>query len=226
MIQHVALIMDGNRRWAKEKKLPSFAGHQKGYRQIEKIVKRAQDLEIKYVTFWAFSTENWKRSDEEVMFLMNLFRRALKGNLFGKLMKKGGRICILGNVSAFPSDIQEELKKVVEKSAANTSIQVNIGLNYGGRQELVHAVQEIVSKGYNKVAITEELISQHLYTHGQPDPDLVIRTGGANRLSGFLPYQSVYSELYFTDTYWPDFGEEAFSQAVSLYEQRERRFGK
>jgi undecaprenyl diphosphate synthase len=226
MIKHVAIIMDGNRRWAKAKSLPAFAGHQKGYQQIEKIVDRAKEHGIQYVTFWAFSTENWNRSEKEIAYLMALFRRALRGNLFNKLIKKGGKICILGNLIAFPDDIQKEFVKVVKLSRDNTAIQINIGLNYGGREEILQAVQKIVSEKNISTDITEELFSQYLYTHDQPDPDLIIRSGGAKRLSGFLPWQSTYSELYFTKTRWPDFDEKAFDKAIFDYEKRERRFGK
>jgi undecaprenyl diphosphate synthase len=226
MIKHVALIMDGNRRWARAKNLPAFAGHQKGYRQIEKIVNRAQELGIRYITFWAFSTENWKRNEEEVAYLLNLFRKVFKSNLFEKLMKKGGKISVLGNTAAFPQDIQDMIKEVIEKSKKNTGIQLNIALNYGGREEIVHAVQKIVSDKIDQDEITEELLSQYLYTKGQPDPDLIIRTGGAKRLSGYLPWQSTYSELYFVDTYWPDFGVKGFDKAIEVFENRERRFGK
>lgn len=218
--------MDGNRRWAKEKNLPAFAGHRRGYKQIENIVTRAKEHGIPYVTFWAFSTENWQRSEKEVGYLLNLFRQVLKGNLLADLIKKGGRICILGDISAFPKDIQEDIAQVIEESKDNTAIQVNVALNYGGRDEIVRAVQQIVSEKLNKTDITESLISQYLYTKNQPDPDLIIRTGGALRLSGYLPWQSVYSELYFTDTYWPDFDEKAFDQALEEYSRRERRFGK
>ncbi len=226
MIQHVALIMDGNRRWAEEKKLRSLLGHHKGYRQIEKIVDRANKYGIPYITFWAFSTENWKRSDEEVAYLMELFRKALKGNLFKKVMDKGGKIVVLGNLKAFPEDIRTEIIKAVEESRNNTGIQVNIALNYGGREEIVQAVQKIVSDKIKQYEITGDLISQYLYTKNQPDPDLIIRTGGAQRLSGYLPWQSIYSELYFTDTYWPDFEAEEFDKAIEEYKRRERRFGK
>lgn len=226
MIQHVALIMDGNRRWAKAKKLPTVAGHQKGYQQIEKIVTRAQELDISHITFWAFSTENWKRSEEEVSYLLDLFRKVFHGTMLKNLLKKGGRITVLGNIKAFPKDIQKDIAEVVEKSKDNTSIQINIALNYGGREEIIRAVQQIVSNKIDKAEITENLISHNLYTADQPDPDLIIRTGGAMRLSGYLPWQSVYSELYFTDTFWPDFDEKAFDKALDEYERRERRFGK
>lgn len=226
MINHVAIIMDGNRRWAKANNLPVFAGHQKGYQQIEKIVDRAKKLGIKYVTFWAFSTENWNRSEKEITYLMNLFRKVLKGHLFRKLVKNGGKICILGNLIAFPEDIRKEVLEIVKLSRNNAAIHINIGLNYGGREEILQAVQKIVSKSNINPVITEEIFSQYLYTQNQPDPDLIIRTGGANRLSGFLPWQSVYSELYFTKIYWPDFNEESFDKAIATYEKRERRFGK
>ena len=218
--------MDGNRRWAKEKRLPAFAGHRKGYQQIEKIVERAKDHGIPYITFWAFSTENWERDKKEVTYLLDLFRTALRGSLLKKLIKKGGRINVLGNIAAFPEDIQKGIAKVMEDSKDNTKIQVNIALNYGGREEILQAVQQIVSENIDRADITEELFSQYLYTKNQPDPDLIIRTGGAQRLSGYLPWQSVYSELYFTDRYWPDFDEEAFDEALEEYARRERRFGK
>jgi undecaprenyl diphosphate synthase len=143
-----------------------------------------------------------------------------------KLIKKGGRTHVLGDLKAFPDDIQKGITKVIEDSKDNTKIHVNIALNYGGRAEIIHAVQQIVSENIAKENITEELLSQHLYTRGQPDPDLIIRTGGMQRLSGYLPWQSIYSELYFTDTYWPDFNAEAFDKAIEEYERRERRFGK
>lgn len=226
MLQHVALIMDGNRRWAKERNLPAFAGHQKGYQQIEKIVTRAQELGITYITFWAFSTENWKRSEDEVSYLLNLFRKVLKGNLFKKLMKKGGRITVLGNVKAFPDDIQKDIAKVIKESKNNNAININIALNYGGREEILHAIRQIVANQIKEEEVSEELFANYLYTAGQPDPDLIIRTGGSMRLSGYLPWQSIYSELYFVDTYWPDFGVDGFDRAIEEFENRERRFGK
>jgi undecaprenyl diphosphate synthase len=226
MLTHVALIMDGNRRWAKEKKLPAFAGHQRGYRQIEKIVTRAQELGIGHITFWAFSTENWKRNEDEVTYLLNLFRKVFTSGILKKMLKKGGRITVLGNVKAFPEDIQQNIAKIIEESKNNTAIQINIALNYGGRDEIMQAVRQIVLEDIKESDISEQMFEKYLYTAGQPDPDLIIRTGGASRLSGYLPWQSVYSELYFTKTYWPDFDEKAFDKAIEEYENRERRFGK
>lgn len=226
MIQHVALIMDGNRRWAREKHLPTLIGHDRGINRIEKIVTHAQNLGIPYITFWAFSTENWNRNRDEVLYLLNLFRKLFKGKMLKKILKNNGKVRVIGNLIAFPEDIREEIKNIVEISKNNTGIQITIALNYGGRDEIVHAVQQIISDKVDKISITTDLISQYLYTKNQPDPDLIIRTGGAQRLSGYLPWQSVYSELYFTDSYWPDFDERAFDKAVHEYEQRERRFGK
>lgn len=226
MPKHIAFIMDGNRRWAKDKKLPSLIGHKKGQERIEKIVEHAKDLGIEYITFWAFSTENWRRSEQEVTYLMDLFKKVLRGKLFKKLIKKGVKICVLGDISAFSEELRKEIERVVEESKNNTSIQVNIALNYGGREELTHAVKQIISDNICQTEITTDLISQYLYTRNQPDPDLIIRTGGAQRLSGYLPWQSIYSELYFTDTYWPDFDKQAFDRAIEEYERRERRFGR
>jgi undecaprenyl diphosphate synthase len=158
--------------------------------------------------------------------LMKLFRYALKGDLMKKIIKKGGKITVLGDLIAFPEDIRKGITKIVEESKGNTGIQINIALNYGGREEILQAVQQIVSNKVDKIDITEELFSQYFYTKNQPDPDLIIRTGGSFRLSGYLPWQSVYSELYFTDTYWPDFDEKAFDKALEEYRRRERRFGK
>jgi len=222
MIQHVALIMDGNRRWAKEKHLPSLIGHDRGINRIERIVYHAQSRGIPYITFWAFSTDNWSRSKSEITYLLNLFRKLFKGKMLRKILKNNGKIRVIGDLIAFPEDIREEIKNIVEISKNNTGIQITIALNYGGRDEIVHAVQQIVSDRIEKCAITADLISQYLYTKYQPDPDLIIRTGGAQRLSGYLPWQSVYSELYFTDSFWPDFDEQAFDKAVAEYEKKRK----
>ena len=226
MIKHIAFIMDGNRRWAKAKRLPTLMGHAKGYKRIDPLVTHAQKLGITHVTFWAFSTENWNRDKKEVTYLMNLFRDMFKGNLLKKLVKKGGRIVVLGDINPFPQDIQENIKRVVEESKNNTSIIVNIGLNYGGRAEILHAIQKIIQDKKNIEDLTEKDFSEYLYTHDQPDPDLIVRTGGEQRLSGFLPWQGVYSELYFPEVYWPDFTEKEFDKALEEFAVRARRFGK
>lgn len=222
--QHVAMIMDGNRRWAKSKKLPLFFGHRSGFNRIEPLVVHAESLGITHLTFWAFSTENWNREKKEVDALMNLFRRMFSGSMVTKLKKNGVRIKALGDISAFPKDIADGIKKVIDETKNNTKITVNFALNYGGRAEILMAVKNVIKA--NPKELTDELFSSYLYTFGQPDPDLIIRTGGEQRLSGYLPWQSTYSELFFIKPYWPDFSEEVFNQVMLDYVSRERRFGK
>jgi undecaprenyl diphosphate synthase len=223
--QHVAFIMDGNRRWARENKLALLMGHNKGAEQIEHLVSYGVDHGIKFMTFWAFSTENWKRSEEEVSLLMHVFRTILLGSMVKRLVKNGVKLQIIGDYHAFSKDIVEGLEKLMSDSERNDKITATIALNYGGRQEILRVVNRLVKES-NSEEITEVQFGNYLYTAGQPDPDLIIRTGGEQRLSGYLPWQSVYSELYFTDTYWPDFNEQAFEKALSEYTHRERRFGK
>lgn len=223
---HIAFIPDGNRRWAKEKGLPTLVGHTKGYDRFDTIVTHAQKLGIQYVTFWAFSTENWKRSEEEVNYLLDLFRKLFRGSLIKKVISLGGKINIIGDMSAFPEDIQKDAKRVMEETKDNSTITINIALNYGGRSEIRNAVQKIVSDKIDLADIDDELISRYLYTKDQPDPDVIVRTGGEFRLSGFLPWQGVYSELYFPEVYWPDFDEKELDKVLQEYIDRERRFGK
>jgi undecaprenyl diphosphate synthase len=243
MIQHVAFIMDGNRRWAREHHLPLFAGHTKGYQAIESLISYAVKKKIPHLTFWAFSTENWNRDKKEVEILLQIFRKIFAGEIVDRLYKNGAKINILGNINLFPKDIVDNIKKMVEMTRNNTTITVNIGLNYGGRDEIVHAVNSLLKEKIKSHAelvsaspetlkqvqgdkfITEEEFSQYLYTVGQPDPDLIIRTSGEKRLSGFFPWQSVYSELYFPKIYWPDFNEQEFEKALEEYVQRKRNFG-
>lgn len=222
-IQHIAFIMDGNRRWAKEHKLPTLVGHSKGYRRIEHIVKHVLKLDIPYVTFWAFSTENWNRDKEEVDYLMGLFRKLFQLKSLEKIIKEGARIVVLGNLSRFPVDIQKNALEIIEKTKKNKKITVNIALNYGGREEIVFAVNKILQE--KKQSITIEEFGKYLYTSGQPDPDLIIRTGGDQRLSGYLPWQGIYSELCFIPTYWPDFNGKQLDQILVDYSHRQRRFG-
>lgn len=224
MIQHVAFIMDGNRRWAKSKRLPLIAGHTKGYQKIEPLIAYAHKKGIKFLTFWAFSTENWNRDRKEVEVLLNIFRHIFQGSLIKRLQKNGVKINILGDIDAFPKDIAMRAKKLMDDTKDNKAITVNVGLNYGGRAEIIMAVNKLLKS--KKKEITEEEFSSYLYTKDQPDPDLVIRTSGEERLSGFLPWQSVYSELYFPKTLWPDFDEKEFEKALEEFENRKRRFGK
>lgn len=216
--------MDGNRRWARVHNLPLMAGHKKGYEQLEPITRHAQKLGIQTVTFWAFSTENWSRDKEEVEYLLSLFRNLFKSKMLKRIKEKGGKIVVLGDIDPFPQDLQENIKKIVEETKDNTKITVNIALNYGGREEILYAVNSILRKGLKTVDAT--VFSTYLYSVYQKDPDMIIRTGGEKRLSGFLPWQSIYSELYFTEKYWPEFTTKEFDKAIKDYENRERRFGK
>lgn len=227
--QHVAIIMDGNRRWAAEHGLGPVDGHRvAAERAIEPLVEHAAELGIKYLTFWAFSTENWKRDKIELTGLFDIFRTILKRKI-DRLMEKGVRIRYLGVVEKFPNGIGEQLKKAVRSTRKNTRITVSFALNYGGRDELLRAMRKmarVIKSGKLKVLdINEATFSQFLDTKGIPDPDLIIRTGGELRLSGYLPWQSVYSELYFTKTYFPAFTPEEFDKALVDFAQRERRFG-
>lgn len=226
---HVAIIMDGNRRWAKARGLAAVMGHDKAARDvIEPIVDRAIQLGIKFLTFWAFSTENWKRDQAEIKALMGLFREGFD-KLGNKLHQKGVKLNIVGEMSKFPKDIQEKSKRYMELSRGNTKITVSFALNYGGRDEILRAVKRLLSairhSEFSIQNLSEETFGQFLDTAGMPDPDLIIRTGGDLRLSGYFPWQSVYSELYFTNTLWPDFTPEELDKALKDYSRRERRFG-
>lgn len=222
---HVAIIMDGNRRWAAKQGLGAVAGHEQAARKaIQPIVERAIDLGVKYLTFWAFSTENWKRDKEEIQGLMGIFRDALKENI-KQLHEKGVKLHYLGQIEKFPQDICQQVQKGVEETANNQVITVSFALNYGGRDEILRAIKKAIAAGTKDGELTEEKFSQFLDTAGTPDPDLVIRTGGQLRLSGYLPWQSIYAELYFTPVLFPDFSPEEFGKAVEEYGNRTRRFG-
>jgi|SRR3989344_614662 len=216
--------MDGNRRWARRNRLQLLLGHENGVKRIEPVVEYAAKKGIQYLTFWAFSTENWKRSEEEVSVLLDVFRKALSGSMMDRLKENGVRVQVVGDIISFPDDIQKKVFSIVDGTKDNTKITANFALNYGGRDEILRAVNSLIEDNVREV--TEDLFSRYLYTKGQPDPDLIIRTGGEQRLSGFLPWQSIYSELYFTRTLWPDFSAKEFAEALGEYKQRERRFGK
>ena len=225
MLNHVAIIMDGNRRWAKAKGLPPTDGHLfAAENAIEPLIEECQKQNIPYVTFWAFSTENWKRDKEELDALFSIFRSAFTG-LALRFAKRGAKLRILGDVSRFPQDIARQCLEFINKTKDNNAITVSFALNYGGRDEILRAVKKIVSDGLSPDQITEENLASRLDTAGIPDPDLIIRTGGDKRLSGYLPWQAVYSELYFTDTLFPDFNVEQFKLALADYAKRDRRFG-
>ena len=240
--QHVAIIMDGNRRWAKRKGLSAIGGHNYVVdKVIEPLIEHSGKLGIEYLTLWAFSTENWSRDKQEVEGLMKLFRKALLTKVKG-FIEKGAQLVLIGDIERFPQDIKEEMKRAIEMSKLNNKITVAFALNYGGRDEIMRAVNQILqqreknceqlawqgSELYKEriLAISEDEFANYLDTAEMPDPDLLIRTGGEKRLSGFLPWQSTYSELYFTDTLMPDFTTEEFDLAIEDYQVRQRRFGK
>jgi len=226
--KHIAIIMDGNRRWAKQRGLEGKLGHKQGADTLEKIVKYANKIGIKYITVYAFSTENWKRAEDEVGALMLLLQSYLD-SFFKKADTENIKINVIGDITALSDGLQKSINKAIENTSQNTGIVFNIAFNYGGRDEIVRAVKKISEKvkleEIKPEDITEELISDNLYTRCQPDPDLLIRTSGEIRLSNFLPWQLVYSEFYFMDKYWPDFSEEDLDEAIKEYQKRNRKFG-
>ena len=224
-LNHVAIIMDGNRRWAKNKGLPSVKGHQQAATEvIEPLIAECVKQKIPFVTFWAFSTENWKRDKKEITELFKIFRFAL-GKLAAKFIKQGAKLKILGDINKFPKDIAKKSLEMIQKSKGNTQITVTFALNYGGRDEILRAVKKIVKQKIPVKKINEDVFASCLDTAGIPDPDLIIRTGGDQRLSGYLPWQSVYSELYFTNTLFPDFTPTQLKKALKSFSTRNRRFG-
>lgn len=224
--KHIAIIMDGNRRWARKKGLNPVKGHeQAALHVIEPLIDKCGKLGIPYVTFWAFSTENWKRDQNEITGIFNVFRLGLK-KLADKFIKKGARLKILGDIDRFPKDIADQTKAMMQESQKNDKINVSFALHYGGRDEILRAVKKIILGKIQPEKIDENCFSGYLDTAGMPDPDIVIRTGGEQRTSGYLPWQSVYSELFFTKTFFPDFSPAKLQQIIYRYQQRERRMGK
>ena len=225
---HIAIIMDGNRRWAKAKKLTTLDGHTAGADNLDKIAIYLNKIGVGYMTVYAFSTENWKRSKDEVAALMMLLRTRLAKMIENKDFDNI-RIKVIGEKENVPKDVAEGIEKIVEKTKNNTGLTLNIAFNYGGRAELVHATKEIatlVKEGkLNLEDINEDTISNMLYTAGEPDPDLMIRTSYELRTSNFLPWQLSYSEFYFTEKHWPDFNEQEMNKALIEYAKRNRRFG-
>lgn len=224
-LQHIAIIMDGNRRWAKEKFLPSAMGHQKGVDALRNTMRLFDEFGIKYLTVYAFSTENWNRKKEEVEFLMGLLAKTLLNEL-DDMHKENVKIRFLGDLSKLSDNLIKIVHSAEEKTKNNTGVNLNIAFNYGSRDEIKNALQEIVKEGISYEEITEETISKHLYTKDIPDPDLLIRTGGEKRISNYLLWQIAYSEIYVTDAYWPEFDRNELSKAIIDFENRNRRFGK
>lgn len=224
--QHIAIIMDGNRRWARSHNLPDIKGHEEGSETLEKVVQTAEKLGIKTVTVYALSTENIReRAKREVLGLFNLMKVGYHNKL-KKMMKKGVSVTILGEAYGLPDTIRNMINQIKKTYIKNESIKLNIALNYGGKKELIKAIKEIVKDGINIDQINETLVEKHLYTNGQPDPELVIRTGGRMRTSNFLLWQTAYSEFYFTKTLWPDFDGGELKKAIKWYQTQKRNFGR
>ena len=222
---HVAIIMDGNGRWAKKHNKPRIEGHKKGADNARNIIELFIQYGIPFITLYVFSTENWNRPQQEVDNLLSLLEENLDSGI-SIAMEKQARIRHLGKTADLPQNIQQKIKEAVETTRNNTKINVVLAFNYGGRDELVEVVKKIIAGGIKPPDISKELINQHLYSAGIPDPDLIIRTGGEMRLSNFLLWQSAYSEIYFTPVLWPDFNKKELDKALKSYRQRQRRFGR
>lgn len=222
---HIAIIMDGNGRWAERRHLPRLAGHRAGVRNIHRIVRACVDLGVKTLTVYAFSTENWGRPQDEVNGLMALFADASERET-RNLHRNGVRVCHVGTMTGVSRHLQSAIERAVNLTRYNTRLTLNVAFNYGGRAEIVDAVRRIVADGLTPDDITEQTVSQYLYTAHLPDPDLVIRTAGEMRLSNFLIWQAAYSEYYATSKLWPDFGAEDLQAAVEAFSSRHRKFGR
>ncbi|MFC4489839.1 isoprenyl transferase [Chromobacterium aquaticum] len=221
--RHIAIIMDGNGRWAKKRFLPRVAGHKRGLDTVREIVGACKELGVECLTLFAFSTENWRRPQDEVSFLMDLFIRALEHEV-SKLHSNNIRLRVLGSRERFSADLQERIRRAEDKTASNDGLALNIAADYGGRWDILNAVNGLIAEGVTE--IDEEALSQRLSMPWAPEPDLFIRTGGEQRISNFLLWQLAYSELYFTETLWPDFDRAALETAIDSYQCRERRFGR
>jgi undecaprenyl diphosphate synthase len=222
---HIAIIMDGNGRWAAARGLPRLEGHRAGTENLRQIIRASVDFGVKYLTLYAFSTENWGRPKEEVNGLLTILESVIDREL-KELKEEGVRIVHVGRLEAMPKKVREKVRHSMEITQNNDTLILNIAWNYGGRDEILYAIQQIIKSGIAADAITEDVITQHLFTSGSPDPDLIIRTSGEMRVSNFLIWQSAYSEWYFTPTLWPDFNKDELKKAIEEYSHRKRRFGK
>ena len=226
---HLAIIMDGNGRWANDKGEKRIFGHRNGVKAVQKVVEEAAELKIKHLTLFAFSTENWKRPREEIGVLMKLLVSSLKSE-FEKLLKNRIKLNVIGNIHQLPKIVQNELNYVINKTKNNSKMTLTLALSYGGREELVSTFIKLASKVKNNIIspekIDQSIINEHLYTHNLPDVDLLIRTSGEKRISNFLLWQIAYAELYFSNILWPDFNKKHLHKAIINYQKRERRFGK
>ncbi len=224
-LQHIAIIMDGNRRWAKERNLPSAVGHKKGVEALKETLRVCNDFGVKYLTVYAFSTENWNRKQEEVDFLMELVAITLTNEL-AEMHEEGVQIHFIGDLKRFSDKLQKILTNAVETTKNNTGVVLQIALNYGSRDEVTNAVKKIVDSGVSADKVTPQLISDNLYTAGVPDPDILIRTGGEQRISNYLLWQIAYSEIIILPEFWPEFGKSLLEKSIQEFGKRQRRYGK
>jgi undecaprenyl diphosphate synthase len=227
-LQHVAIIMDGNRRWADLRKLPRLLGHREGVKSLKRLVRHVGKLGLKYLTVYAFSSENWQRSQEEIDYLFELFASVLKEELL-ELNENQVKLSFLGQLEKMPENLKQSFDEAMERTAKNKGLSLQVAINYGSRLEIAEAMKQIaggIKSGALTIdQITDHLIEQHLYTKGLPDPELLIRTGGQMRLSNYMLWQAAYAEFYMTPKLWPDFTAESFDTAIEDFRQRERRFG-
>jgi len=222
--EHIAVIMDGNRRWAKKHNKTASEGHRQGYENFKNIAKRCYQLGIKILTVYAFSTENWKRSKTEISYLMKMFEIALKKEK-DFFIKNNIKVNVIGQIERLPASLKNLASKIMEETRNNKKGILNLAVSYGGRQEIIEAVKQLIKEKIKLEDLNEKIFSQYLYTANQPDPDLLIRTGREQRLSGFLPWQTIYTELYFSPKLWPDFTEKDLEEAIKECQNRQRRFG-
>lgn len=222
--QHVAIIMDGNGRWAKKRGLPRLAGHQAGTENLRRIIRACVELGIRYLTIYAFSTENWGRPKEEVEGLLKILESVIEKEL-RELHEEGVQLRHIGRLEKLPATLRAQVRNAIELTKNNDRLTVVVAFNYGGKDEIVHAVEQLIRAGVKPEEVSESLISSRLFTAGIPDPELIIRTSGEMRLSNFLIWQAAYSEYYVTPVYWPDFDKEELRKAIDAYSLRNRRFG-
>jgi undecaprenyl diphosphate synthase len=223
--QHVAIIMDGNGRWALQRGLPRLAGHKAGTENLRRVIRSTVEFGVKYLTIYAFSTENWGRPPEEVKGLMYILEDVIDREL-NELHKEGVQLRHIGRLERLAPSLQEKVLEAIDVTKNNDRLVVNIAFNYGGRDEIVQAIQRMMKDGVPPEKVTDELVSQYLYTVGVPDPDLIIRTSGELRVSNFLIWQAAYSEWYITPTFWPDFDKDEYRRALEAFSHRDRRYGK
>ena len=224
-LKHIAIIMDGNRRWAKERSLPSMVGHKKGVEALKNTLRACNDFGVKYLTVYAFSTENWNRKQDEVDYLMELVAITLTNEL-AEMHNDGVQIRFIGDLSRFSDKLQKILANAVETTKNNTGVVLQIALNYGARDELTKAVKNIVASGIKAEDVTPDVISKYLYTAGVPDPDMLVRTGGEQRISNYLLWQIAYSEIIIESEFWPEFGKDLLAKSIQEFGRRQRRYGK